>query len=814
MKKTNLIILLVFPFLIALVCIITVNSTYNRIDVDISYIDWEYNDMEGFRISDTGYPLRAVGVNQRYYAVSGGNELIWRVENKTGDDSEPCAEVYESNGTYYLKAIREGEVVITCSNQKGNVHRQMTGVIYENAAILFYPTVGSSQTNIDQTIYYGQYDHERGNPAKIDMTMFVVPHSDLKDLIVETVGSVHFDEDAKVIEIDGPGKASVTLSLASVKVTPVTFSFEVVENGVNVYTYEDLLYCTNRSETGEIAVLRKSFESLQNAYLTDSNGEPVLSGGILQKKANNVECFGNYDPRTKTFSFDLEKGEIDSVTTTYNRNFIDQWNAFVKTNANYSEITDQVLVGLHVQKDFYGNGYTINMHNLTYPYASIPMLTNTGETVHIPQLTKKNLFRGPLKMYTLGDPNNVPLVSLYGQDNVGMYVDGDGITVNDVNVKNCDFGDRLANLATVGTVMEVAGNGVTVKNSRISNGKNVMRSFSSMDLTLSNCMLSNAQNFLFVTGSNEYVEVDTNSMASFYALDGTQKVEVLEAFISPDGEGDEILNTFMTEFCTNATERENMRRALLAIQDAVNTAQGLQDNFKGSTQIEDCFFYRSGISSICMESLFNSPFLETAAPSMITDIFAIFNGMGKSLVPYTATNVSGISYPVQLNISGNTRFYDYKVANEIDLSGLIEENISAIANSVGIAAEIDIDTIFPLRSMLVQRANAMGVMRSSDGKSYINIPVAFYGGGLNLSEITTSGFENKDSFSGAIDVDLLDSYLRLSNSSTADTLKGLILKTVVTVTGFEPFSFHFTTGGAYFGETPKITDLIANSKGT
>lgn len=664
MKKTNLIILLVFPFLISLFCIITVNTTYNRVDVDISYIDWDYNDMEGFRISETGYQLRAVGVNQRYYAVTDGNALIWKVENKNGDDSEPCAEIYESNGAYYLKALREGEVIITCSNQKGNVHRQMTGVIYETAAILFYPTVGSSQTNIDQTIYYGEYDHRVGTAAKIDMTLYVVPSSDVSDLTVKTSDNVRFDPTAKVIEILAPGKANVTLSLASQKIAPVTFSFEVVDEGVNVYTYEDLLYCTNQSKTGEIAVLRKSFESLQNTYLTDSNGEPIVSGGKLQKKSNNVECFGNYDPKTKKFSFGEE---IYSFTTTYNRNFIDQWNEFVKTNANYSEITDQVKVGLHVQKDLYGNGYTINMHNLTYPYASVPMTTDSGEIVRIPQLTDENLFRGPLKMYTLGDPNNVPLVSLYGQDNIGMYVEGDGITVNDVHVKNCDFGDRLANLATVGTVLEVYGNGVTVKNARIANGKNVMRSFSSMDLTLLNCMLSSSQNFLFVTGSNEYVEVDTKAMASFYALDGTQKTEILEAFISPDGEGDEIMNRFMSEFCTTTAERDNMRRALLAIQDAVNTAYGLEDNFKGSTQIEDCFFYRSGIASICMESLFNSPFLETASPSMITDIFSIFNGMGKSLVPYTATNVSGISYPVQINLAGNTRFYDYKVANEIDL---------------------------------------------------------------------------------------------------------------------------------------------------
>ena len=92
MKKKNLIILLVFPFLIAVFCIITVNTTYNKIDVDISYIDWDYNDMEAFQISDDLYPMEARGVNQRHYKVSGDGSLVWSVENKNAEDTEPHAE--------------------------------------------------------------------------------------------------------------------------------------------------------------------------------------------------------------------------------------------------------------------------------------------------------------------------------------------------------------------------------------------------------------------------------------------------------------------------------------------------------------------------------------------------------------------------------------------------------------------------------------------------------------------------------------------------------------------------------------------------
>jgi hypothetical protein len=813
MKKKNLIILLIFPFLISTFCIVTVNTTYNKIDVDISYIDWEYNDVEAFQISSSSYPLVASGVNQRYYKVSDNNALVWQVENKHATDTEPCAEVYESGGKHYLKALRSGEVIVTCSNLKGNVYRQMTAIIYKDAAILLYPTVGSSQTNIDPTIYYGEYDHNRGTAAEIEMSLTVVPASASEELVVDCTDNITFDQKTGTIHVVGTGKARLTLSHPKGLAEAKSFEFEIVDEGVNVYTYEDLLNCTNRSKQGEIVVLRKSFESIYNAYVTDANGAPVTLNGNYQLKSNNVECFGNYDPKTKKFSF---ADEIYSFTTTYNKSFIEQWNEFSKTNSNYSEISDKINVGLRIQKDFYGNGYTLNLHNLVYPYSYVLMTTDSGETVRIPQLTNDNLFRGPLKLYSLGDPNNMPLVSLYGQDNVGLYVDGDDITVNDVNVKNCEFGDRLANLATTGTVLEVSGNGNTVKNSRLSNGKNVVRSFSSKDFTLENCMLSHSQNFLFVTGSNEYVPVDTEAMASFSMLDGSTQQKIIGEFMAPEADGDAIVNQFMMSFSSTSEEKTRMRQALLSIQSALNNASAVQGNFKGNTEIVDCFFYQSGIASICMESLFNSSFLEMASPSMITEIFSMLESSGMSLVPYTATKTTGISYPVKLNISGDTRFYDYKTADDIALDGLIEENISAVANSVGLAdLQITIDMIFPLKSMLMQKAANQGSQYydAESGKRYVNVPVAFYGGGLNLSEVTFQNYENISNISGEVEVDLLDTYLNLSGSSgTSSLLRGIMLKTVITVSGFEPFSFRFTKNGYLYGETPKVTDLIANAK--
>ena len=810
MKKKNLIILLVFPFLISVFCIITVNTTYNAVDVDISHIDWDYNEVEAFKVSELSkYELSATGVNQRYYAVSGGNALVWEVINE--DPTDPHAEIVKENGKYYLVAKRPGEVVVVCSNEKGNVQRRLNVVLYDNAAILMYPEISSSQSNIDPTVYYGEYDHVIGNQAKIQMTLMTFPEALKGEIEISCSENVEYDMATDTVKSKGVGDAFVKISDPQGRAQDSTYEFKIVDEGVNVYNYDDLLYCTNRDTGGHIAVLRVHFESLENAYMM--NGDSVMvSGGKPVKKTgvNNVECFGNYDVKTKGFSFG---SEIYSFTTTYNRSFIDQWNEFAREDGGYSELTDQIKVGLHVTNDFYGNGYTLNLHNLTYPYSYSIMLNDKGEEVRIPTLSSANLFRGPLKLYALGDPTAIPLVALYGQDNIGMYVEGDGIVINDVNLKSCDFGDRIENLDTVGTVMEIYGDNVTVKNSKISNGKNVVRSFSSMNFTLENSLLSGARNFLLVLGSNEYEPVDLDKNYTFTGMDGRKVTTTLREYVASKAEGDALVNSFLQDYFNTKEERDAMRTALVSIQAALNGTKDISNDFRGTATVKDCYFYRSGITAICMESLFSSAFLETGtAPSLITDIFSSLASEGKSLVPYTATGVSGVAYPVKLKVTGDSRFYDYKEVGKIDLGGLMEENISSIANELGLyEGTITIDDIFPLQSMIRQNATVVGGIHNEGGKSYYNIPVAYYGGGLNLSRVEM----DVASSTSKVEVDLLGTYLNLKGSSGSGlfaNLRGLMLKTVTSVTGFEPFAFHFVKDGYLYGETPNVSDLIDNAQ--
>ena len=818
MKKKNLIILLMFPFLISVFCIATINTTYNMIDVDISFIDWDYEELEDFQIGSEPHKLTAVGVNQRHSKVSGGETLIWSVVNKNRDE-EPHAEVYFEKGAYYLRAISPGEVVITCTNEKGNVHRSLNAIIYKDAYLGLY-VKGSSQANIDPMVYFGQYDHTRDNPAQFEIQIKVAPEEMANKVTILHSDNVTYDKETRTVKINqdvtGVEEAYLTIVSNDGIATPYTYNFRIVEKGVNVYTYDDLLNCTNASpHGGDIVVLRRNFESLENTYVLDDYDKPEISFGSPIKLDEYTELFGHYDISTGKYSF---ASEVHHFTTNYwaSRDFIDQWNEFVGTNSDYEKLKEEVFVGLYVRKDFYGNGYTINMHNLTYPYTTYDQTT-------IPRLTDDNIFRGPLKLYSLGDPNNSPLVSLYGQDNIGMYVEGNGITVNDINLKNCDFGDRMANLDTVGTVLEIYGDNVTIKNCKVSNGKNVVRSFSSKNLLIDNCILSNSRNFLFLTGSNRYVHVDRESMQTFTSLDGPVQTEAIETFLAPGGDGDEVLNTFIMDYCKDQNDRRAMRAALESIQDALNSRANGGLPVDGTTVINDTYFYRSGISSICLETLFNSPFLESASPTLISSMFEALDsidGDSKALVPYVATRVSGVAYPVEVTVTGATRFYDYKDPNKLELDGLIEQNLTEKASGL-YDGEIGIDRVFPLRTMLMQRAKSNKKFThtdTEDGITYVNVPVAFYGGGINLSKISFKLDDEENHVSAAVEVDLLDSYLTLKNNSgqsndLLDSVKGVVLKTVPTVMGYEPFKFAFVTDGYLYGEAPQITDLKDNAKG-
>ena len=100
MKKKNLVILLLIPFIISLLGIVTINVTFNFIETDIAAIKWDYDDVEGFQIRENPYKLTATGEKLAGAVLAYGNELTWKVENK--DSLLLCPAYCEDYGQHLL----------------------------------------------------------------------------------------------------------------------------------------------------------------------------------------------------------------------------------------------------------------------------------------------------------------------------------------------------------------------------------------------------------------------------------------------------------------------------------------------------------------------------------------------------------------------------------------------------------------------------------------------------------------------------------------------------------------------------------------
>lgn len=809
MKKKNLIILLLIPFVITLVGVITINTTFNFIENDMIGIDWSYDEIEGIKLEDKLHKLVASPIYEQGYPPLKEEALVWSVYDSDNPEENKYAKIVNENDNWYLQPLEIGEVKVTCSNKKGNIFKTMTVIIFKEGAIVVQSKIKASQNNIDSNIYYGEYDFDDNlNKQKATFEFEVKTIGDLQinDLqyVNNTPDIIEIDEVNKVVKIKTSGNASFTIKTNNDEmVKPMTYAFKVVKDGVNVYNYNQLLACTNKSTNGEIVVLRKSFESVNNLNNTTDN---------------NVVCFGNYtDGKKIDFTSD-----VYSFETTYNQDYIKAWNEFVNSNPSYKKISNRVLAGIRVQKDFYGNGYTINLHNLTFPSSTMDVVDSNGNKTTIPALSKDDLYRGPLPFYSLGEHDNMPLIEAFGQDNVGMYVDGSDILINDVNLKNCDFGNLMSNLDYVGTVLETNGNNITIKNSRLSNGKQVVRSFSSTNVSIVNSMLSNARNFLLTIGSNDYIKADLLKEYEFTLLNGEKITSTINNYLMKNNAGDDTLNAFVIG---SFTDKEKMRKAILDIQNALNDESLIKDIYKGSMNIKDTMFYRSGIASIGMDTMFNGPFLESSTPSVVSMLLTGLN------VPYIPSHVGGMSYPVELNITGKTKFYDYKEWNNLDITGLINENISSFVDDAkeifGVTdaniGDISIDTIFPIKSFL---KSSVVTTTSSDGKVYVNIPIAYYGGGANLSKVTFDTEDLKYDSCQLTVVDLLDKYLSLKGIDLDNidldkldiaVIKNVMLKCVTIVTGYEPFKFISVNKQGYlFDEgprAPQALELIKNAQG-
>ncbi len=86
-------------------------------------------------------------------------------------------------------------------------------------------------------------------------------------------------------------------------------------------------------------------------------------------------------------------------------------------------------------------------------------------------------------------------------------------------------------------------------------------------------------------------------IASFLAVDGSDVFASLKDYLKKDALGDVILNQYLMG---SFESKNNMKLALLPMQEVLNPSRLVEGLYRGSISIVDFFFYRSGVASISL----------------------------------------------------------------------------------------------------------------------------------------------------------------------------------------------------------------------
>ncbi len=809
MSKKSLAILLLLPFIISILFFVTSSFLFTTISGDITNIVWEYKNQESFSVSTGRVELDATPIlanNQEDVDAT----LVWSVVNANPNE-ENHAEIQVIDDISYLVFLSEGEVIVSCTNSSGNITKSFRAKLFSGSIVTINTLRSRSYQSIEKKDYYGMYDFINDKEVKASFYLDVEAKSDagesesLSNYLVETSDNISYDENQKKVTINGSGKGYVKYYLSFNHDNFDIYEFNIVQDGYNVYSYDDLLKCTNEDEEGKIVCLQTNMESLKNTYKFDEKGQIILENNKPVLQREDTVLFGNYNLKTKKYNF---ANEVDYFESNYNTEYIDQFNE--KQTDESLKISKELIAGVHIKKDFYGNGFTLNAHNLTYPKGERKIDNNVFNF-----LIKDDLFRGPLPYVLIGN-NEAPIVKAYGQDNVGFLVDGDNITLNDVFFKNCDFSNILQNNDYTGTVVEVIGDNVTIKNSYLSSGRTVLRAFSTNNLLVKNSLLEKGREFICKIGSNEYEKIDLNEVMNF-TLGGQDYSMTRKEFFNSSNEismsslsGQLLMNGVLGD---KVLTKDEIIEVANIVQEGLNPRSVIEDEnheliYKGDVTFEDTYFYQSGIFSIGIDSQFNGPFLYDGSP-----VVSYLSKLMPDLI--YPDNIGGVSYPTKTTLKGDTRFYDYKTIEETDANCLVFQDAGSLLED---KKPIDLDQFFPIKKLFLEKATEKGYVHYADDKSYLSAAIAKYGGGNNYSSVITDELDNKNELTSDLTLDTFVESMNSMPSSTEmyDLFVFAIGRCVPMAMGFAPFEVMMYNGhqseNAYlFGEKISLDNLRART---
>ena len=463
-------------------------------------------------------------------------------------------------------------------------------------------------------------------------------HSSTPEVTIDKNGVISFANDTFVGEV----QFWASFNYGGIEEKTSTYTIRCVANGINVYSYVDLYRATKATE--HQIVLHNDIKN-DFGYI---NGEVIYT-------------------------------EID---TTYDK-------TYYRNDPEAGEAKVKIL--LEFRNDLYGNGHSINAHNVTYK------ITKTEENGVIKRTLDPNaLFKGPLNFVMMREDNGAT-ISVKAQDNIcfALY---EGVTISNVELRGCDLeGDEdgnqdLVDLDYIGTTVEVLGDNVNVAYSRITNGRTVLRAFGDIEdstkkihLNITNSVLSGAREFIMRIGSNRFVDgVDDN--------------------ISPNLPGD--------------TKGEyNNKKEYHTFTDEQKKAYD-EKYINTFVTVKNSVFKDTGIFAIGMDSHFAGA--------------ALHNGRGLGAVNPNFEKYLGkwydlakTSYGAKLYFEGEVELYNWKDLEDIDSSTLIKiEGVSAFD------MELNLKEMVELAS---QKEAYKNILTPHNEKQYVHAGIAFFGGGKNYS---------------------------------------------------------------------------------
>ncbi len=409
-----------------------------------------------------------------------------------------------------------------------------------------------------------------------------------------------------------------------------SFAIKCVYDGVNVRNYKDLHRSTNAINPQPI----------------------VLHSDIKEDFAVGVS---NY---------------YKEITTTYDK-------TYYKNTGSLEKAKIKVLI--EFKNDVYGNGYTINAHNVAW-------------NQNLPNQGSNAVFNGPLNFVAMSE--NGGMISVKAQDNVCFAV-YEGVTISNIQLKGCDLQPDannqydLSDLTYTGTTVEVFGDNVNIKHSRISNGRTVLRAFGDINdqtknihLNISNSVLSSAREFIIRLGTNCFIEGTKEDCSPTLPNDNNKTFPAQKRYDAMTKEEKaEYDQMFVKTFVT-------IKNSVL--KDAGIFAIGLDTHFAGAA-LEDGSKYLGGL---------------------IKDWY----------------DLAKTSYGVKLTFEGDIRLYNWKNLQDIDSSTLIETFGPTTFTDISFDVKQMVDT-------MSQNSNFTNIIYqdTKTGAKYVHGGIAFFGGGKNYS---------------------------------------------------------------------------------